>query len=102
MEDASALQRALVDELVRRGHIASPSVEAAFRAVPRHLFLPDVPLEDVYRDQVIVTKMVGGQAVSSSSQPYGPLPDEIVVAKRWNRLVLDWPAQAGRRASAPR
>ena len=69
MADASALHRALVDELVRRGHIARPSVEAAFRAVPRHLFLPDVPLEDVYRDQVIVTKMVDGQAVSSSSQP---------------------------------
>ena len=69
MADASALHRALVDELVSRGHIASPSVEAAFRAVPRHLFLPDVPLEEVYRDQVIVTKTVDGQAVSSSSQP---------------------------------
>lgn len=69
MADASPLHRALVDELVRQGHIASPSVEAAFRAVPRHLFLPDVPLEDVYRDQVIVTKTVDGLAVSSSSQP---------------------------------
>lgn len=69
MADASALHRALVDELARRGDIASPSVEAAFRAVPRHLFLPGVPLEDVYRDQVIVTKTVDGQAVSSSSQP---------------------------------
>ena len=69
MADAFALHRALVDELVRQGHIASPSVEAAFRAVPRHLFLPEVPLEDVYRDQVIVTKTVDGQAVSSSSQP---------------------------------
>lgn len=69
MADASALHRALVDELVRQGHIESPAVEAAFRAVPRHLFLPEVPLEDVYRDQVIVTKTVDGEAVSSSSQP---------------------------------
>ncbi len=69
MTDASALHRALVDELVRRGHVASASVEAAFRAVPRHLFLSDVPIEAVYRDQVIVTKTVDGRPVSSSSQP---------------------------------
>jgi protein-L-isoaspartate(D-aspartate) O-methyltransferase len=44
-------------------------VEAAFRAVPRHLFVPDVPVEEAYRDQWIVTKRVGGEAVSSSSSP---------------------------------
>jgi hypothetical protein len=33
---------------------------------------------------------------------YAPRPDEIVVPKRWNRLVLDWPDQAGRRASVRR
>ena len=69
MADASALHRALIDALVRRGSITDGRVEAAFRAVPRHLFLPDVPLADVYRDQAIPTKTVDGEAVSSSSQP---------------------------------
>src|SRR5213594_1462476 len=69
MADAPALHRALVDALVRRGAITDSRVEAAFRAVPRHLFLPRVPLEEVYRDQAIPTKTIDGEAVSSSSQP---------------------------------
>jgi protein-L-isoaspartate(D-aspartate) O-methyltransferase len=51
------------------GHIAFRSIEAAFRAVPRHLFLPDTPLEEVYRDQAIATKSLQERVVSSSSQP---------------------------------
>jgi protein-L-isoaspartate(D-aspartate) O-methyltransferase len=69
VSDVAALHRALVDELVARGWIRSPAVEAAFRAVPRHLFLPGLAVEDVYRDQVIITKRLNGEAVSSSSQP---------------------------------
>jgi protein-L-isoaspartate(D-aspartate) O-methyltransferase len=69
MADAPALHRALVDALVRRGAITDSRVEAAFRAVPRHLFLPGAPLEEVYRDQAIPTKTIDGEAVSSSSQP---------------------------------
>jgi protein-L-isoaspartate(D-aspartate) O-methyltransferase len=67
--DASDLQQALVDQLKREGEIRSPRVEAAFRAVPRHLFLPDVPLSQVYSDEAIPTKHLDGRAVSSSSQP---------------------------------
>ena len=69
MPDVAALHRGLVDELVARGWIRSPAVEAAFRTVPRHLFLPGLAVEEVYRDQVIITKRVDGEAVSSSSQP---------------------------------
>ncbi len=69
MSDAAHLHRALVDGLMRRGHIRSARVEAAFRAVARHAFLPGVPLDEVYRDQVVVTKKIDGEAVSSSSQP---------------------------------
>lgn len=65
----SALHQALVDKLKRMGLIRTPPVEAAFRAVPRHLFLPDVPLEKVYQDQAIVTKRLDDEPVSSSSQP---------------------------------
>ena len=58
-----------VEELKSKGAIQSPRVEEAFRAVPRHLFLPEVPLERVYRDEAILTKRQDGQLVSSSSQP---------------------------------
>ncbi len=68
-EDPAALQRALVDRMVREGTIRGGRIEAAFRAVPRHLFLPGVPLGKVYNDASIVTKTADGQTVSSSSQP---------------------------------
>jgi protein-L-isoaspartate(D-aspartate) O-methyltransferase len=58
-----------VEDLKIKGHLQTPEVEEAFRAVPRHLFLPDVPLERVYSDEAILTKLQNGQLVSSSSQP---------------------------------
>ena len=67
--DASTLHQALIDTLKIDGYIRSPRVEAAFRAVPRHLFLPGVALDMVYSDTHIVTKERDGQSVSSSSQP---------------------------------
>jgi protein-L-isoaspartate(D-aspartate) O-methyltransferase len=44
-------------------------VEAAFRAVPRHLFLPEVAISDVYTDRAFPTKHADGRPISSSSQP---------------------------------
>ena len=44
------------------GRNRTQRVEAAFRAVPRHLFLPGHPLEKVYSDEAIVTKHLAGQA----------------------------------------
>ena len=67
--DTSALHQALVDRLKEAGLIESPRIEEAFRAVPRHLFLPGVPPDQVYRDDAIVTKKQGERPVSSSSQP---------------------------------
>jgi protein-L-isoaspartate(D-aspartate) O-methyltransferase len=67
--DASALHQALVDQLKEAGRIRTSHVEAAFRAVPRHLFVPGVPLELVYHDEAIPTKHLDGATVSSSSQP---------------------------------
>jgi len=63
------LHTSFVDELARRGTFGSPSVEAAFRAVPRHRFLPRVTPQEAYRDQVVVTKIENGVPVSASSQP---------------------------------
>ena len=60
----------MVDQLKADGHLRSPAVEAAFRAVPRHEFLPDEPLTEVYdRHRAIVTRLDGGVPVSSSSAP---------------------------------
>jgi protein-L-isoaspartate(D-aspartate) O-methyltransferase len=67
--DIAALRQALVEELKSKGYITTPAVEAAFCATPRHLFLPDVPLESVYRDEAIPTRFRDGLPISSSSQP---------------------------------
>ena len=68
--DAASLNRALVKQLKDMGVIQSASVEAAFRAVPRHLFVPSAPLDKVYRDEVIVTKQSQtGAPISSCEQP---------------------------------
>jgi protein-L-isoaspartate(D-aspartate) O-methyltransferase len=65
-----ALHQALVDRLLSQGFIHTRPVEAAFRAVPRHLFVADVPLEEAYSDGAITTKSsASGAALSSSSQP---------------------------------
>jgi protein-L-isoaspartate(D-aspartate) O-methyltransferase len=69
-DDTSGLHQALVDRLKSDGFITTTPVEAAFRAIPRHLFLPGVALDIVYSDEAIPTKRLdNGQAISSSSQP---------------------------------
>ncbi|HCI82210.1 MAG TPA: hypothetical protein DHW02_21260 [Ktedonobacter sp.] len=67
--DIHMLHQQLVDKVKAAGYITSPRVEEAFRAVPRHLFLPLIPPTEVYQDRPIMTKMLDGQYVSSSSQP---------------------------------
>ena len=63
-------QQALVEKLKQAGVLKTRRVEEAFRKVPRHLFLPDEPLDKVYSDVAIVTKRgEEGQWTSSSSQP---------------------------------
>jgi protein-L-isoaspartate(D-aspartate) O-methyltransferase len=65
-EQASAQ---LVDALCAAGRIRSPVVERAFRAVPRHLFLPTFPLSEAYADEAVPTRFAEGAATSSASQP---------------------------------
>jgi protein-L-isoaspartate(D-aspartate) O-methyltransferase len=67
--NVSALNGALINGLKANGYICTPEVEAAFHAVPRHLFVPDVSLEKAYSDRSIPTKHLDGQLVSSCSQP---------------------------------
>ena len=66
----AGLRDRLVDQLVAAGRMARGPVEAAFRAVPRHLFVPGVDPALAYADQAVVTDRDGqGRPVSSSSQP---------------------------------
>jgi protein-L-isoaspartate(D-aspartate) O-methyltransferase len=41
----AGFRKALVEKLISMGCIRSPSVERAFRTVPRHLFLPGIVLK---------------------------------------------------------
>jgi protein-L-isoaspartate(D-aspartate) O-methyltransferase len=66
---STQLRRALVAELEAQIEL-SPAVRDAFLAVPRERFLPGRPLEEVYRNDAIVTKTGDrGIPTSSSSQP---------------------------------
>ncbi|PJF48900.1 MAG: methyltransferase, FxLD system [Candidatus Thermofonsia Clade 3 bacterium] len=67
--EAIRLRNAMVDRLVRDGYVRRASVEAAFRATPRHRFVPRIPLREAYADRAIVTKQATGRPVSSISQP---------------------------------
>lgn len=58
-----------MDRLRAAARIRSPEVERAFRLVPRHVFLPDTPIEQAYQDEAVATKWQDGAAVSSASQP---------------------------------
>jgi protein-L-isoaspartate(D-aspartate) O-methyltransferase len=67
-------RHSLVSELRAKGVVSSPLVQAAFLAVAREHFLPEVlaesGLDAVYRDDAIVTKRdARGLPLSSSSQP---------------------------------
>ncbi|WP_432937824.1 methyltransferase, FxLD system [Kribbella sp. CA-253562] len=67
---AEALRAGLVDVLRSQGALSSDRVAAAFRVVPRHVFVPDVPIEVAYADDVVLMKRDdAGVAISSVSQP---------------------------------
>ncbi len=76
-ETIARLHRTFVDNLKWAGQIRTAPVEAAFRAVPRHLFVPGFPLEDVYSDRAVNIK-----PGASSSQP-------TVIANMLEQLQLE-------------
>ncbi|MFE0683460.1 methyltransferase, FxLD system [Streptomyces sp. NPDC058961] len=65
------LRDLLTDQLIEQGNIHSKPVEAAFRAVPRHLFAPEVAPGKAYAaESVVATKKdEHGITVSSVSAP---------------------------------
>ncbi len=68
--DAERLRNALVDQLRADGHARTPAVESALRTVPRHVFVPDAPLEDAYANAPVHIKYdTDGTSISCASQP---------------------------------
>jgi protein-L-isoaspartate(D-aspartate) O-methyltransferase len=69
-EAARQRNREMISHLQETGVLTDPAVAEAFRATPRHHFLPGRRLSYVYEDTAIPTKTDDkGAAVSSSSQP---------------------------------
>lgn len=60
----------MVDQLIKWGSLRTPRVEAAMRAVPRHLFVPDASIEAAYaHDGVITHPGADGRPRSMASAP---------------------------------
>jgi len=59
----------LVDALRASGRLRTAAVEQAFRAVPRHLFLPGLAVSQAYADEAVAVQHVDGVATSTASQP---------------------------------
>ncbi len=70
-QDIQQYQRGMVAMLKEKGHIKTPQVENAFLNVPRYVFIPGYPLEQVYKiDEAIVTRKGSqGEPTSSCSAP---------------------------------
>jgi protein-L-isoaspartate(D-aspartate) O-methyltransferase len=69
-KDSQHLWNEMLNSMRENGAFISDGVESAFSAIPRHLFLPDTPIEDVYSDRAIGVKTdASGLLTSSSSQP---------------------------------
>src|SRR2546423_2232745 len=65
------MRHRLVDQLLADGRITTASVQAAFRAVPRHAFAPEADLEAAYADDIVKTKFdADGACLSSLSAPW--------------------------------
>lgn len=93
------LRARLVAHLRARGDVRSERVAAAFARVPRHVFVPDVPPEDVYADRSIAIKLEDGVPISSSSQPAIMAEMLEMLALREGDRVLEIGAGSGYNAA---
>lgn len=67
---AGQLRASMADGLFGQGDIRTQAVDAAIRQVPRHLFIPGIPLEIAYADEAVYTKHDGaGTRLSAASRP---------------------------------
>lgn len=68
-QDAAALRRQLVANMLQNDTLFDPAVAKAVLQVPRHLFLPREPLGRAYADSAIITHRINNSLISSASQP---------------------------------
>ncbi|MCG5220298.1 methyltransferase, FxLD system [Streptosporangium sp. KLBMP 9127] len=69
MDGTAELRESMLAQVLRHSPV-SEAVAEALRLVPRHAFLPEIPVEEAYIDEAIVTKRdPDGLPISSSSQP---------------------------------
>ena len=95
-DDATTLHRTLVENLLSAGCIQTPRVEEAFREVPRHLFLPGVPLDQVYSDVSIATKL------PPKCRPFVPqAPPSLDILKRSGTMPRSAQSPAATRLQNP-
>ncbi len=66
--DSATHRDHLVRAMQAAGHATDPAIAAAFRAVPREIFVSG-PLDEVYVDDALPTHRREGAVVSTSSQP---------------------------------
>jgi protein-L-isoaspartate(D-aspartate) O-methyltransferase len=66
-DEQHRLRDAMVDALVSRGVAPSPAVRDAFRAVPRDVFVPGVPVERAYAPDVAIPTRLDDAGIASSS-----------------------------------
>jgi protein-L-isoaspartate(D-aspartate) O-methyltransferase len=67
---AAELRGKLVDELCEWEPFRTAAVGDAMRTVPRHVFLPGVPIEEAYsHDSIVTHRDSAGVALSCASQP---------------------------------
>src|SRR5438093_6979132 len=72
----------MVDRMKESGAIRSPQIEAAFRATPRHLFLPGVGHDLVYSGQALITRSDPEKGPTSSSSEVfimGPMLEALAI-----------------------
>lgn len=93
------LRARLVEHLRARGDVRTERVAAAFERVPRHVFVPDVPPEEVYADRSIAIKLEDGVPISSSSQPAIMAEMLEMLAVREGDRVLEIGAGSGYNAA---
>jgi protein-L-isoaspartate(D-aspartate) O-methyltransferase len=93
------LRARLVAELRARGALHDRRVAEAFASVPRHVFVPDVPIPDVYADRSIAIKLQDGVPISSSSQPAIMAEMLEMLALRGGERVLEIGAGSGYNAA---
>ncbi|MDB5070887.1 MAG: methyltransferase, FxLD system [Candidatus Eremiobacteraeota bacterium] len=98
-QQLAELRARLVGHLRARGDVRTERVAAAFERVPRHVFVPDVPVEDAYADRSIAIKFEDGVPISSSSQPAIMAEMLEMLAVREGDRVLEIGAGSGYNAA---